>query len=98
MEKTKAPKVTPSPQNTKSKEVGKAVNPTSQFVSMALDMTWKLAIVVLLPILAGHVLADRYSNNYYLLAGILVALMMAITVIYQSYMAANSINGGKGSK
>lgn len=94
--KTKAPNTTPSPKKTKSKEMGG--NPTREFMTLALDMTWKLAIVVLVPIIGGKVLAGRYNSNYYLLGGILVALIMAITVIYQSYMSANSVDNKKGSK
>lgn len=95
MEKTKAPKVTPSPKKTKSKVGG---NPTREFLTVVLDMSWKLAIVVLVPIIGGNVLAHRYSSNYYLLGGIIVALIMAIAVVYQSYVMANGIDNGKGSK
>jgi hypothetical protein len=99
MKQTKAPKSTPSPRKVKqSKEVDKGQNPTSVFISLALDMSWKLAVVVLLPIIAGSVLTNRYNTEWYLLGGIAIALIMAVVVVYQSYGIANNAETKKGSK
>lgn len=64
-------------------------SPSSVFISLALDMSWKLATVVLLPIIGGSLLAHKYKANYYLIAGAFVAFILAIVVVYQSYNIAN---------
>ena len=92
--------MTPSPRKTtSSKEVDGDKSPTALFISLALDMSWKLALVVLLPIIAGSLLSSHYQSSWFLLIGIVLAFSMAIAVIYQSYMLANSSeNTKKGSK
>lgn len=90
----------PSPRKAKnSNEVDQGKSPTSIFIALVLDMTWKLAIVVLLPIILGRFLSDHFNNSAYLLLGIAVALILSMTVVYQSYNAANRLeNGKKGNK
>ena len=54
--------VTPSPSpgaNKPSKSADKTNNSTNQFIGAALNMSWQLAIVVLVPILVGSQLDKR---------------------------------------
>ena len=93
MKQTTTPKKAPSPPKIKVRSVAKGSNnPTNLFVAMVLDMTWKLAIVVLVPILVGNWLNHKYSNAIFLIAGILVALVLVILVIKNSYNMANQIS------
>jgi hypothetical protein len=97
MNQTKAPKKTPSPRGLEqSKGVDTGSNPTSVFISMVLDMTWKLAIVVILPIVFGSYLDQRLKQGYtFMIIGLFVALLGAISVVYKSYIEANKITGMK---
>ena len=102
MKQTKAPKLTPSPS---SKEKPRAVAdksiPTTVFISMVLDMTWRLALVVLIPIILGVELDKHHKTHHaYLIAGFILATAGFIIVVFRSYKLANSMNsssarGGK---
>jgi F0F1-type ATP synthase assembly protein I len=94
MKQTKAPKKTPSPRELEqNKGVDTDSNPTSVFISMVLDMTWRLALVVILPIVLGSYLDTHFKKSYtFMLLGLLVALIGAIGVIYQSYKGANKFS------
>ena len=66
MKQTTAPITTPSPtkvsqqgSNKPKSSANQAYNPTSQFLGAALNMSWQLAIVVLVPILVGSQLDKR---------------------------------------
>ena len=61
MKQTTAPIKTPSPSrgSTPKNSAGKAHNPTSEFIGAALNMSWQLAIVVIVPILVGSQLDKR---------------------------------------
>lgn len=66
MKQTTAPLTTPSPSkvshkgSTKPKPpADKSYNATSEFLGAALNMSWQLAIVVLVPILVGSQLDKR---------------------------------------
>lgn len=62
MKQTKAPQTTPSPSKgvtTPEPSAAKQYNPTGEFISAALGMSWQLAIVVLVPILVGSQLDKR---------------------------------------
>ncbi|HEY4964646.1 MAG TPA: hypothetical protein VIH90_08210 [Candidatus Saccharimonadales bacterium] len=102
MNQTNAPKKTPSPRGLKqTKGVDTGSNPTSVFISMVLDMTWRLALVVIIPIVLGSYLDTHFKKNYtFVLLGLLLALVGAVSVIYQSYKGANkfSIMDIKGKK
>ena len=67
MKKTLAPqKQTPSPavQTKPHAAVGDpAGNPSSVFIGAALDMSWRLAIVVLVPIIGGFELDQRLQTT-----------------------------------
>jgi F0F1-type ATP synthase assembly protein I len=100
MKQTKAPKLTPSPRETnQANGVAKDSNPTTIFMSMVMDMTWRLAIVVVVPILIGSVLDSKFKKgNLYVYIGLVVALIAATSVMYRSYKLANDLTKGVKAK
>jgi F0F1-type ATP synthase assembly protein I len=67
-------------------------------------MSWRLAIVVIVPIVVGALLDDHYKvGALYLIIGLVLALILAVLVVYQSYLEANKLTtemlkGLKGKK
>ena len=88
MKQTKAPIATPSPEEEKTKRVALEPNPNSVFISMALDMSWRLAIAVLAPVITGAELSKHFKNSDYLIIGLIVAMLLALIVISQTYKQA----------
>ena len=85
--------MTPSPsRERKSGAVADDKNPASVFISMALDMSWRLALVVLIPLIGGAELDSHLkTHQWYLIGGGLLAALLAFLVIYQSYIEANKL-------
>src|SRR5690242_17976364 len=55
------------------------------FVSMAVSMSWQLALVVLVPIIGGHVLDEHYHKMPLLtLCGLAVAAIGVFGVLYRT--------------
>jgi F0F1-type ATP synthase assembly protein I len=100
MKQTKAPQSTPSPSkqdSRSSREVEKS--PGSVFIGMALDMTWRLAIVVLVPIIAGFKLDEHFKLTPLLtIIGFVVAIAGVALVLKQTVQAAGSIPVNKKDK
>ena len=93
MKQTVTPTKAPSPPKIGIKSVAKGSgSPTTVFLAMALNMTWKLAIVVLAPILLGNWLNHKFQNVLYLIGGITIAFIGSTLVIRGSYKLANKIN------
>jgi F0F1-type ATP synthase assembly protein I len=66
MTKTTAPGKTPSPAGTAKPHstVGEQTkSPTAVFIGAALDMSWRLAIVVLVPIIGGFELDSHFNEG-----------------------------------
>jgi F0F1-type ATP synthase assembly protein I len=102
MPKTKAPTKTQSPQTSDDKtqhsEVDPAPNPTTVFVSMALDMSWRLAIVVLLPIIAGFKLDEHFKLTPLLtITGFLLAMAGTAIVMWTTLQEANQLPAPKAN-
>lgn len=77
MKQTTAPIKTPSPTrgSQPKNSADKTYNPTSQFIGAALNMSWQLAIVVLVPILVGSQLDKRLDVSPTLtVVGFIVAM------------------------
>jgi F0F1-type ATP synthase assembly protein I len=93
--KTPSPSGTPSPTPTSGNSqvmVGKAENPTSVFVGMAWDMSWRLAIVVLVPIVGAFELDSHFNTTPFLtVLGFLVAIAGVVFVLRQTLRAASRI-------
>jgi F0F1-type ATP synthase assembly protein I len=102
MTETKAPKSTPSP----AKKVvqtpdkgGDGRSSTAIFVSMALDMAWRLAIVVLVPILGGFYMDKTLDSSPALfIAGFVLAMLGMGVVLWQTLQAANRVEVPKKAK
>ena len=67
-----------------------AAIPNSTFITMALTMSWQLALVVLAPIIGGHMLDLHYGKAPLLtLAGLVVAVIGVFGVLARTVSEAN---------
>jgi F0F1-type ATP synthase assembly protein I len=65
----------------------------SLFLSLALDMTWQLAIVFIIPIVGGYLLDKRFHTSPWLtLAGFIVAAAGTFGVLSHVVSRANQRN------
>jgi F0F1-type ATP synthase assembly protein I len=65
---------------------------TSLFFSMGLDMSWRLALSVLVPIVGGAELDNHYKTAPALLiAGFVVAIALAVVTIRRTLKLANNL-------
>lgn len=63
-----------------------------QFVTMALTMSWQLAIVVLVPIIIGVELDKALKNtSLYLYIGLALAVLGSIVVMWNTMQTANRL-------
>lgn len=94
MKQTKAPKTTPSPE-----QGGNSKNPNSVFVSMALDMSWRLAVAVLVPIIGGFELDQHLGTEPLLvIVGFFLAMGGMALVMWQTMQSANQVTTPKKEK
>lgn len=81
--------------------MGQPKSPSSVFIGMALDMSWRLAIVVLVPIIGGAEL-DKilHTEPLLLIIGFVLALAGMALVMWQTLQTANqaTVTTKKGSK
>jgi F0F1-type ATP synthase assembly protein I len=64
----------------------------TQFVSLALNMGWQLAVVVLVPVVGGVELDKVFNTSpALLLVGLAVALLASIGVMWRTMQAANRL-------
>lgn len=85
----KTPSPTP-PANNSKVTVGKAENPQSVFTGMALDMSWRLALVVLIPIIGGYELDSKLGTTPLLtILGFLLAMAGSGLVMWRTLQVAN---------
>lgn len=62
-----------------------ATNPSSQFVSLALDMGWRLAVSVLVPIIGGFELDQLLNSGPWLtILGFMVAIAATAFIFRQT--------------
>jgi F0F1-type ATP synthase assembly protein I len=87
MSKTTAPKTTPSPtggESTTSDKARRDRSPRAQFALAALDMSWQLAVVVLVPLLGGFKLDEKYNSSPVLtLIGFGLAMVGTAVVLWR---------------
>lgn len=92
---------TPSPKtaaNNSQVTVGKPESPQSVFVGMALDMSWRLAAAVLVPIIGGYELDSHLGTTPFItVLGFLLAIGGVVIVMRQTVRAANKIPVPKAS-
>jgi F0F1-type ATP synthase assembly protein I len=73
-----------------SSAVDKTTNHGSAFIGLALDMSWRLAIVVLVPIIGGFELDQRLKTSPLLtVVGFLLAMGGMAIVLWQTLQTAN---------
>lgn len=67
-------------------------NHSQIFVSMALDMSWRLALVVLVPIIGGYYLDQQFSTTPLLtIVGFLLAMGGMSLVMWRTLQEANKL-------
>jgi F0F1-type ATP synthase assembly protein I len=102
MIETKAPTKTPSPAKNTDKTPKMGGSERSQaaiFVSMALDMSWRLAVVVLVPIIGGFELDKATGNSpVFLILGFVLAMAGMALVMWRTLQVANKIPVPKAAK
>jgi hypothetical protein len=63
-----------------------------QFVQMALNMGWQLAVVVLVPVAGGAQLDKALDTNHvFLFVGLALALLGTVLVMWRTMQAANRL-------
>ena len=86
MTKTTAPKKTPSPATAVKlqNDGGTTRTSSSVFFAAVMDMSWRLAIVVLVPIIGGYELDQNLGTEPWLtVLGFVVALGGIVIVLWQ---------------
>ncbi len=68
-----------------------SANSTATFISLALTMSWQLAIVVLVPVVGGALLDKSTNTNTWVYVGLGVALIGSIAVMWRSVQVANTM-------
>lgn len=69
-------------------------SPSSVFVGMALDMSWRLALVVLVPIVGGYQLDQAMATTPLLtIVGFLAAMTGMALVMWSTLQKANQTTG-----
>lgn len=102
MSKTNAaPKKTPPAKNGEDKKSSAdlSLQAQSMFLAMALNMTWQLAIVVIVPIVGGHFLDEALGTDPWLtVIGMVVAGLGVVGVLMRIVKIAGQKTGKPGSK
>lgn len=82
-----------------SPRVEKTTSQTSIFINMALDMTWRLAIVILVPIVGGFYI-DKWldMSPVFVISGFFVAMAGMGLVMWRTLQVANQIEIPKPKK
>jgi F0F1-type ATP synthase assembly protein I len=76
--------------NKKQTQFEQAMYQRNLFLSMALNMTWQLALVVLIPIVGGFKLDQHFNSSpAFTLIGVVVTILGVVVVLRQVVAAAN---------
>lgn len=76
----------------------KTTSQTSLFITMALDMTWRLAVVVLVPIIGGFYLDKGLdSTPVFIIIGFVLAMVGMAMVFWQTLQTASKIEVPKAT-
>lgn len=87
MEKT-APQVTPPSIVVKKK----SKSDKGIFLGAVLDMSWQLAVAVLVPVIGGAQLDKKLGTSHvFLFMGLALAIALSILVMWHSLQAANKL-------
>jgi F0F1-type ATP synthase assembly protein I len=99
MTKTTAPTKAPSPTTGDSNSSkGGSINPRAEFIVAALNMSWQLAIVVLVPIIGGYEL-DKALDTLpsFTILGFLIAMIGMALVVWRQMQLLNPESNEKRS-
>jgi len=95
MNKTIAPTQTPSPtsgDNQPNRAVGRSQTARADFFVAALNMSWQLAIVVLVPIIGGVELDRKlHTSPLLVIVGFVAAMAGTALVLWRALQVANRI-------
>lgn len=92
MKQSSAPLSTPNPAKGEVKQNPDGVNQRRLFLVAVLDMSWQLAIVVLVPIIAGVELDKKFgTGNTLLFVGLGLAVVLSTVVMWRTIQAANRL-------
>ena len=62
--------------------------------AVALSMSWQLLIVIVLPIVGGHLLDTRYDTGpVWMIVGMVIGLVGTILVVWQTVQQLNDVMG-----
>jgi len=94
MKQTTAPLKAPSPRpGTKVAKTGvETDSPSAVFISMAVDMTWRLAIAIMVPIVGGALLDEHFNTSPTLtIIGFVIAMISFGFIMWQTLQKANKV-------
>src|SRR5690606_14860349 len=87
MKQQKAPETTRQPQQSQPS----VKSPSALFLTLALDMTWRLALVVLVPVIGGFKLDEKLgSTPSFTILGFVVAMTGMGYVMWRTVQVANA--------
>jgi F0F1-type ATP synthase assembly protein I len=99
MTKTTAPDKTPSPTPLISHQPDSQPNPTTMFLGAVMDMSWRLAIVVLIPIVGGFKVDEKLKTSpIFVIVGFLLAMAGTGYVLWWASKQTMDLSSPKGSK
>jgi len=99
MTKTAKPALTAANSNQDFKTPKKEVTPGNQFIGASLDMLWKLAIVVLIPIVGGYKVDSHFNSlPLWTLIGLVIAMVLSTIIIKKTMNEFNVKVYSKGHK
>src|SRR5689334_2643237 len=79
-----------SPENDEIARLAAVASAKQQFVSSAMDMGWRLALSVLVPVIIGSWLDGRYKTSpSWVLVGLFVAVGLAVMVVTKTISGLN---------
>lgn len=63
-----------------------------EFFAAFTNMSWQLAVVVLVPIIGGSLLAKKFGNNeVFVFIGLAIAIVGSVLVMWRTVQAANKL-------
>ncbi|MEI7838209.1 MAG: AtpZ/AtpI family protein [bacterium] len=100
MKITAAPKTTTTTNTSDQQSSNLSFIASSNFIAIAMSMSWQLAIVFLAPVLGGYFLDSKFKTSpIFLLIGFVMALSLSFLMIRKFYIQFNEINSKvKGKK
>ena len=92
MRHTSAPAIKPTPDIKGASKSAGGRSQSSLFITMALDMSWRLAVVILVPVIAGAELDKHFKTSpAWLIVGLVLAMIGMGLVFWQTMQAANRL-------